>query len=184
GNVIPGSPAELAQPRALKNDDTILSVDGVRVNENEDLFLTIGTQLAGRTVEVEVRPRPGAAPEKLTVKLAKFKSLDKPIASKAPPALGGLRVDYASLLVQPGFDQRFNRGIPSGVIVREVIRDSPADKAQLQQDKVITKVNDRPVTTPAEFYLSMEMARKNGKTVELLVQNPSGGTDTVKLELP
>jgi serine protease Do len=184
GNVISGSPADEAAPRRLLAHDIILSVDGVRVFENEDLFVTVGTQLAGRSVELEVKGKPGLPPEKLTVKLAKFKSAAKYIASKAPPALGGLRVDYTSLLVQPGFDPRFARIIPVGVIVREVVPGSAADKAQLQPDKVITHVNERRVTSPTEFYLCMENARKNGKFVELSIQNSDGRTETVKLDLP
>jgi serine protease Do len=186
--VIPGSPADESQPRKIQTGDIILTVDGVRVFENEDLFVTIGTQLAGRTVELEVKNKQGLAPAKLTVKLAKFKSTGKYIASKVPPALGGLRVDYTSLLAQPGIDPRFGRGIPVGVIVREVIPGSAADKAQLQPDKVITQVNDQRVTSPTEFYLcmenAMENARKNRKSVELSIQNFDRSTDTVKLDLP
>jgi hypothetical protein len=45
-------------------------------------------------------------------------------------------------------------------------------------------VNDRRVTTPTEFYLCMETAKRNGKTVDLLVQNADGRTtDTVTLDL-
>ena len=183
GNVVSGSPADEASPRRLQSHDIILSVDGVRVLENEDLFVTIGTQLAGRTVELEVKGRPGQLPDKLTVKLAKFRSNAKYIASKEPPALGGLRVDYTSLLAQPGLDPRFARPIPVGVIVREVVPGSPADKAQLQPDKLITHVNDQRVTSPTEFYLCMENARKNGKSVELSVQH-SDRRETIKLDLP
>ena len=42
--------------------------------------------------------------------------------------------------------------MPQGVAIREVAPDSPADKARLQVDAVITQVNGKPVTTPAEFY--------------------------------
>ena len=163
----------------------IMTIDGIKVHENEDLFVAIGTQLAGRTVNLEVKADHGDAWEKLTVTLAKFKSPEKCIASKVPPAIGGLRVDYTSLLAQQPVDPRIGRSIPSGVIVREVVPRSAADKAQLQIDKVITQVNDRRVTTPTEFYLCMENARAKGKSVELLVQSPDGRTaNTVKLDLP
>src|SRR5207244_4622644 len=131
---------------------TIMTIDGVRVHENDDLFVYIGTQLAGRTVDLEVKAPHAKDPEKLTVKLAKFKSPGKCIASKVPPAIGGLRVDYTSLLAQVPADPRLGLNIPAGVLIREVVPGSPAGKARLQMDRVITQVNDRRVTTPTEFY--------------------------------
>jgi len=117
--------------------------------------------------------------------LAKFNSPGKTIASNVPAAIGGLRVDYSSLLVQrQAFDPRFNRPIPAGVIIREIVPGSPADAAQLQPDKVITQVNDQRVTTPTEFYLCMESARKKGNKVNLLVANSDGTrSETVTLNL-
>jgi serine protease Do len=181
--VITGSPAAEAAPRPLRVNDTIMTIDGVRVRENEDLFVVIGTQLAGRTIELEVKG-PNGDMDKLTVKLAKFKPPVKCIASKVPPAIGGLRVDYTSVLAQQAFDPRQGRSIPAGVVIREVVPGSPADASQLQPDRVITQVNDRRVTTPTEFYVCMEAARKNGKAVELQVlKSDWRTTETVKLEL-
>jgi len=188
--VIAGSPADQAGdkegPRAIQPHDMILSIDGVRVHEIEDLFLVIGVQLAGREVQLEIKPARGSGLEKRTVKLAKFNSPGKTIASNVPAAIGGLRVDYTSLLVQrQAIDPRFGRiSIVAGVMIREVIAGSPADAAQLQPDKVITQVNDQKVTTPTEFYLYMEGARKNGNKVNLLVANSDGnGSTTVTLNL-
>ena len=82
-----------------------------------------------------------------------------------------------------GFDPRQGRRIPEGVLIREVVPDSPAAAAQLQVDKVIAQVNDQLVSTPTEFYLAMENARKTGKPVELIVLNFDGTRDTVKLNL-
>jgi serine protease Do len=183
---IEGSPADEA---GLKANDVIMTIDGVRVKEPEDLFVVIGTQLAGRKVEVEVKKNTGGeAWEKHSVKLAKFNvpadANRRPIYSKQPAAVGGLRVDYTSLLVQRTvFDPRQGRHIPAGVLIREVVPGSPADAAQLQVDKVITQVNGQRVTTPTEFYLAMENARKTGKPVELLVLNFDGAPDTVTLKL-
>jgi S1-C subfamily serine protease len=167
--VIKGSPADQAR---VQEHDMIMSIDGIRVHKIEDLFLVIGSQLAGREVPIEVKPVGGAGWEKRTVKLAKLNSPGTSIASNVPAAIGGLRVDYTSLLVQrqAAFNPRFGpTSIPAGVIIREVIPGSPADAALLQPDKVIIQVNDQKVTTPTEFYLCMENARKNGDTVKLFV---------------
>jgi S1-C subfamily serine protease len=186
--VIPGSPAEQARDqegtRPLHSGDMIMSIDGVRVHEIEDLFLVIGTQLAGREIQIEVKAS-GGGWEKRTVKLAKFNSPGQYIASNVPAPIAGLRVDYSSLLVQRQmFDPRFNRvGIHSGVMIRDVVSGSPADAAKLQPDKVITQVNNQRVTTPTEFYVCMENALKNGDKVDLLVLNSENQPETVTLKL-
>jgi S1-C subfamily serine protease len=117
------------------------------------------------------------------VTLGKFYVPAPFIASKRPPARAGLRVEYATVLVQrPGvLDLWSDRGLPEGVIVREVVPDSPADKARLQTDRVITHVNGHKVATPAEFY--REMARARG-SVELTVLEDNGKEERVRLDLP
>ena len=99
----------------------------------------------------------------------------KAIASHRPPARGGLRVDYVSILAQRIGLQR----LPEGVAVREVVPDSSADKARIQVDNVITRVAGRPVTTPAEFYDAM--AKADGP-VELSVLNLEGREDRVTVD--
>ena len=48
---------------------------------------------------------------------------------------------------------------------------SPADKAQLQVDKVITEVNGRRVKTPAEFYEAMAKAEGRARITFLNSDN-------------
>jgi S1-C subfamily serine protease len=89
-------------------------------------------------------------------------------------------VDYTSLLAQRE-DVPFRwRGIPEGVLIREVVPDSPAAWANLQKDRVITRVNGQRVTTPAEFY--EKMAKASG-TVELTLQSGRGPEEHITLDL-
>ena len=71
---------------------------------------------------------------------------DPVLASKRPPATlrpaRGLHEHH--LPAQPL--SAVDRAPAEGVVIREVIPDSPADKAQLQTDKVITAVNGQAVT--------------------------------------
>ena len=84
-------------------------------------FVTIGTMLAGNTVEVERRSLAGLA--KVRVTLAKYHTLQSHIASNRPKAIGGLRVDHASLAVQRGaFAPTI---VPDGVLIRDVEPGSP-----------------------------------------------------------
>jgi S1-C subfamily serine protease len=89
------------------------------------------------------------------VTLAKFPALDPLIASKRPPARGGLRVDWASTRAP-----QLGRGhpIPQAVVIREVLSGSAADKAHLRPDMIITSVNGQKVANPADFYRQMDKA--------------------------
>jgi serine protease Do len=170
-----GSPAQRA---GLQVGDLVVALDGQPVRDQEDLFRIIGTRLAGNSVRVDV-VRAGARGGH-DVRLAKFYVPGKFIASKRPPARGGLRVDYTSLIGQRG-DVPFRwRGIPEGVLVREVVPGSPADKAQIQENRVITRVNNHKVTTPAEFY--DKMARADGP-VKLTLLGSNGMEQDFTIEV-
>jgi S1-C subfamily serine protease len=152
--VIPGSPAALA---GLHRFDYIRSVNGVPVREPDDLFVALGTILAGSEARLEVAHSARGSGEPVSVKLSKFYVPGKIIATRRPEAVGGLRVDYTSVLFLRG--QPIYRGIPEGVMIREVQSGSAADTARLQESKVIQRVNGRKVGTPDEFYREMQNTR-------------------------
>jgi serine protease Do len=167
---VPGSPAQLA---GLHPGDYIMAIDGNPVREGEDLFVLIGAHLAGTKVRLDVAPSPNEPARPVEVTLAKFYVPGKFIASQRPPAPGGLRVDHLSVLAQRvPFPPWRQRPLPQGVVIREVLPNSPAEKAHLQVDKIITHVNGRPVPTPAEFY--REMAGTRGQRVTLTCLNAGG----------
>jgi serine protease Do len=160
----------------LRRGDYIVSIGGRRVQHHDDVFLAIGMLLAGSTVEVERALSPAGAPEKVAVTLSKYYVPLPWIASKRPPPRGGLRVDYTSILTQRGQGL-----VPEGVMVREVVPGSAADKAGLAADRIITAVNGRKVTTPAEFY--RETAPSAAAEVELTLFRHEGGPQRVTLKL-
>ncbi len=155
--VAENSPAKRA---GLKPTQWIQFINGLPVREIDDLFLYIGTQLAGNTIRLEVSDTEGGPTVTKTVKLAKFFVSDAFIASHRPRPRGGLRVEYTSVLKRPL--------IPNGVHVREVLPGSAAEQAHVQVGTVITHVNNRPILTPADFY--QEMDRATGP-VELTFEN-------------
>jgi serine protease Do len=167
--IIAGSPAAQA---GLTGNPFLVKVDGTPIRNRDDMVLTIGTALAGSSIQLEVAPSPGEPTRRHEVKLAKYYVPGPFIASERPPAVGGLRVDYASTLMRAGDG---SQRIPDGVVVREVLPGSPAEKANLQVDRVITKVNGRSVFTPAEYY---EAVRKGTGPLELTF----AGNETMKLE--
>jgi serine protease Do len=145
-----GSPAERG---GLRGHEVILRIDGRRIQDADDLFLEVGTHLAGTKVKLEFQtslPRPEVKTVEVT--LAKFWVPTPGIVSRQPAPSAGLRVDWTSVL-----NQRRNSKdtIPVGVLIREVVPGSSAEQKGLQVDEVISQVGSTPVTTPEEFYRAM-----------------------------
>jgi len=151
--VTPGSPADLA---GLKPRHIILSVNGTPIHESDDLFLELGTQLAGATVQLEVRKPAGPPREKVAVTLARFYVPGKSIAtvSSSRPFFRGLRVDWTSVLVQQ--PRAILQRIPAGVAVGEVQANTPAAAVLLKPGEIITHVGGRAVNSPAAFYREVQ----------------------------
>lgn len=171
----PSSPA--MEAKILAND-RIMAINGQRVRTRDDLFLFIGTELAGATVRLDVVGADGE-PRVCTARLGKYYYPGPVLAANRPPARFGLRVDYLSILEQKDGIQPGGPGMKlSGVIIREVVPRSSADLARLQPFKIITRVNGEPVKTPSQYY---EAIRKAGRTVKLSVLNSDLAEDQVEL---
>lgn len=169
GPIVAGSPAERA---GLQMNDVILAVNGRPVAEPDDLFLAIGICLAGSEARLDLR-RPDGTRRTLNVTLDKYYVPDKGIASSRPPFVHGMRVDYASVLMQ----RDKARAYQPGVYVSEVQTDGPAEHARLHE-VVITQVNGQSVRTPGEFY---RIAGKLPRPLTLTVLE-QGHPKTVKLD--
>jgi len=152
-NVIPGSPAE----KKLQNRDRILKVNDMPVRELDDLFLSLGTKLAGAKITLQIS-RFNQVMEVKDVELAKFYVPGKGIFSSMEPRpyFRGLRADYTSLLVQ---QQRTRQPILPGVLIADVQPNSPAAKMDLKAGDIITQVKGRPIFTPADFYREVKGAQ-------------------------
>jgi serine protease Do len=175
----------------LQSRDVIQEIDGVPLRGAEDLYLYIGSALAGTRVQLKIA-RKGSdgvpyTPEAVTVTLAKFHHTHPYIASVRPPAVHGLRVEYSSILAQQlnngnGFRTQTTVLAHQGVVVRELEPNSPAEAAfkGLGGNDVtrwmITAVNGTQVSVPDEFY----RAAKGRSPVRLAVVNPTQPDATEK----
>ncbi|MSU78377.1 MAG: PDZ domain-containing protein [Gemmataceae bacterium] len=169
-----GTPADL--DGKLKDRDVLIAVNGKPINTSDDIFVVIGTQLAGTKVRLQiVRGGQEIASE---VTLGKLYVPGERIYSStgSRPMLRGMRVDYASLVVQK--PPRWFL-LPAGVLVSEMQPNSPAARAGLKTGDVITRCNDRPVTSPAAFYDAMPAF---GAVDLTLYQYPADG-NAVKIKL-
>jgi S1-C subfamily serine protease len=173
-----GTPAARAQ---LRRGDVVLAVNRTRVRDGDDLFVAIATTLAGSPVELEIiRDR-----QRRTVsvkQLAKQGAAGRVIASQRPPAFRGLRVDYLTTLVGHVPSERVQAALrQGGVVVREVQAGSPAARAGLQADDIITHVHDRAIDSPADF--ERETRQATGPVpLRLLPSDGQGGPRLLRIE--
>jgi len=184
--IAPDSPAAKA---GLKAGDVVLEYNGQRVEGTEQFIRLVRETPVGRTVKLLIsrggatqtlqaaigkRPAmtwtgPGVDGEAMRKAFEKMRDLHihipdtpRPLMSWRTPVLGiegeALEGQLAAYF-----------GVSSGVLVRSVLKDTPAEKAGLKAGDVILKVGDAKVTTPREISSAIRaLARK--KTFPLLVR--------------
>lgn len=161
--VTPDSPAAKA---GMKPGDVIVKAGDKTVKDFENLLNTLAQHKAGDKLALEVR-RDGKE-QKLTV------TLGERTAARTPPAEGLPRQRATAFLgvqtqaVTPELKSRLNLGADRGALVTEVVPDSPAAKAGLKTDDVITAVNGKEVADPRQLREAVRQAGV-GKEVTLKV---------------
>lgn len=176
-----GCPAAEA---GVRSGDFIRSVDGHPLTTIDDLHLYVGAALAGSKATLVLQR--GREMVTVTVTLAKNHNTMPFVASVRPPSVAGLQVDYASVR----YAQAANRGngaavyaVP-GVAVRELDAGSAAEKKFADAGDIsrwlITRVDGRAVSTPAEFHT----AAAGKARVKLTLSDITTANHTMTIELP
>jgi serine protease Do len=139
-----GTPARRA---GLLPGELITAIGGEPIKNNDDLLLNTGLVLAGNEVTITVGF--GGRERKLTARLAKFPYAIPFIASKRPPSVHGLHIDFSSMVGAA-------LALPEGVVIRDVEPGSAAErkyKELLDSSRwIITAVNGKAVLYPGDFY--------------------------------
>jgi len=168
-HVAPESPAEKA---GLKEGDVVLQYNGVKVEGLEQLSRLVRETPAGREVKLDIFRN--GAPMTLTARVGghpplpgmpdgfSFHMPDVPriIQGLRSPMLG---VEAESIEGQ--LAQYF--GVSEGVLVRTVMKGSPAEKAGVKAGDIIVRVDEAKVTTPAE--ISARLRAAHGKPVPVAI---------------
>lgn len=106
-----------------------------------------------------------------------------------PPVKGKIERGWLGITLQaltPDIQEFFGLDVEGGIVVNEVMRNSPADQSGLKVGDIILSVNDEPVTVDAEEKLPV-FQRKISEMgpeaqIEFMVARPNGDvTDTVML---
>jgi serine protease Do len=172
----PGGPAEKA---GMKVGDVIVEFNGQKIDGTEQFVRMVRETPPGRQVKLGVL-RKGAS-QTLTATIGQKKELE-PRARVAPriemPEMtmpmpmpdipmanmtwrtGMLGVEVEGL--GPQLAEYF--GVKEGVLVRSVVKDSPAQKAGLKAGDVILKVDENKITNPRELTSSLRMVKGKRRT--------------------
>jgi S1-C subfamily serine protease len=149
---VPGTPALKA---GVKVGDVITAVNDEPVYDADGFVLSVGKQPVEARVKLTVlRDNRTSVIE---AKLSKYPVRGKKIVTEPEPLWRGLRVDYATAVVDPEGRGMLGMSFPSeGVTVAEVADESPAFVAGLHVGDVIVSVNRATVNSPRDFLTAAE----------------------------
>lgn len=178
--VEPDSPADKA---GLKPGDVVLEYNGQRVEGTQQFVRFVRETPPGRTVRLTVF-RNGST-QTLTATVAERKGrtfnfpapkIDEDVRIRIQKELEGAMRDVprvtmswrAGMLGIEGEPLKGSQlaeffGVKEGVLVRSVMKDSPAEKAGLKPGDVIVKVDDRGVEEPRDITGALRAARESSK---------------------
>jgi len=164
------SPAEKA---GLKAGDIVLQYNGTKVEGMEQLSRLVRETPLGREVKLEIS-RNGTA-QTVTVKIGQR----PPVAGlpggfgyrlpDVPQAFMGIRSPMLGVEAEPVDGQLAQYfGVNEGVLVRSVMKGSPAERAGIKAGDVILRVDDAKVATPADISGRLRTARGKPVPVTLM----------------
>jgi len=173
-----------AADSGVRPGDIIRSVDGHPLTSIDDLHLYVGAALAGSKATLSLQR--GRETVTATVTLAKNHNTMPFVATVRPPSVAGLRVDYASVRYAQAADRGNGAAVYAvpGVAVRELDAGSAAEKKFADAGDIsrwlITRVDGKAVSTPAEFY-----AAAAGKaSVKLTLADITAANHAMTVQLP
>ena len=166
--VMPGTPAARS---GLRGDDIITSVNGAPIYDSDGLVLEVGRLPVEAVAHLGVI-RNGAR-QKIDVVLSKYAVRGRKVVTVRPEAWRGVRVDYASAFLEPDQPQHFALSMTDeAVVVSEVDKNTPAERAGVKSGMLISHVDGRAVRTPKEFQAAI--AEKTGAVqLRLVASDPS-----------
>ncbi len=170
--VQPGSPAQLA---GLRPGDTIVEVDGRKVERQAELKHQLGFHYAGDKVRLIVL-RGSERIEKTIELIAKLKAYETPFLGALPLRPADLKSTDAK--GPDGKDADAKAAGEAGVTLRYVYPDSPAAKSGLKPHDRITAVQGNPIKRLDDLFEQMAMLSP-GQTIKLEVHR---GAESLKLE--
>lgn len=170
-----GSPAEKA---GLRSGDTILAVDGAKVEGPRDLSKIIAAFNPDTTVEITVW-RDGKKQD-IDVTLGRLKEQQQAAATPQATEKQKTSLDDMGLVLttkaEAGLDGE-------GVVIAEIDPDSPAAEKRLRQGDVILEVAGTEVSSPEDVLNAVKKAEEDGRKAVLFRVETNNTTRFVALPM-
>jgi serine protease Do len=183
-DVTPNGPAARA---GVQNGDLITAFDGRPIADSRAVPRIVAGTPIGKTVAVDVLRKGKKVALHLTIERLDEGSPSQPLKpgrtvpgpksklSQLGLSLGLLNGDArAQYKLKPGIN---------GVLVTDVVPDSPAAEKNFKPGDVIVEVQKQPVRTPEDVSRRIELDARTGKKVELLLVSRDGDLTYVALRL-
>lgn len=166
--ILPGSPAEAA---GLEVGDVITHFNGSQINRSSGLPPLVGRVPIDESADVGI-VREGETME-LTVIIAELpgeRELRRATSARRPSQ--GENPMRISVIEVPE-DLREELEVEDGVLIEEVINDSPADRAGLIPGDILLKVQHKAINSLEDFDRVM-IEHEDLKSIAVLIQRPDG----------
>jgi serine protease Do len=170
-----GGPAEKA---GIKSGDVVLAVDGEEIEDALDLSRTIAGKTPGTQVEITIW-RDGAE-QKINVTLDTLTEQDEAAPDQQAPAEP--EEPAAPTPSSVGITVVPNAG-GEGLLVQDVDPESAAAEKGFQVGDTITTVDNKPVSTAAEFEAAIDGVKQSGRRTVLIKTERDGNARFVGLPL-
>jgi serine protease Do len=173
----------------LKSGDVILKIDGKEVNQPNELQSYIASKTAGTTVTLDIFRDGNQMERKVTLKARDEDNLSQPVVKKeggdSKPEAKQTTASFEELgltVKNLTEKEKSDYKIESGVMITEVKSFSKADDQRLFRGLAITEADRKSVKDVTS--LSKIIEAKKGDAILLKVQDSSGNTRFVGLEIP
>jgi len=158
----------------LKQDDVITQVDGQAVTSDDQLRRTVALRAPGSSVNLTVYR--GGKPRDAKVTLA-ARPGEEEVSRRMPTEDESHdesnKEQFGLSLATPTAELARAKGLPRGAFITEVQPGSPADKAGLEPNLVVTEANNQLVSSAGDLSRILRAA-KPGSTVLLRAQVRAG----------
>ena len=184
--VFKNSPADKA---GLEIDDIIVSFDGKKVSNPDDLSNQVNMKKVNDDIDLDYFRDGKMNSTKVTIEKRKSPEV---FMKKAPQIIKkkfhhsqnsvflGVKVEQLSDQLR----EYFNVSNGLGVLVSEVIKDSPAEKAGLKAGDVLTKVEDREVKNYQDLIRGLNYFDPNDEVKVYFIREKKGKSVKVTLTEP
>lgn len=175
-SVEPGSPAAKA---GLQVGDVVLNFNGKPIQRSADLPFLVGRTQPGANASLEILRNGKPKTLNLTVGVRGGDSDDAKEGPGAQGKNGAPRLGLAVTEIPPQLRELANT---DGVFVAD-ISDGPAARAGIRQGDIILSIDQKPVTSVADFK-AIAQGLKAGRSVPVLVTRGQAGRQFLVMQLP